>query len=116
MAQDFADATTRAIRATSMAKVFEADLRCKDKLWFTSGSLEAQRKGNNFSIPTNLFSYSFSLPSLEIQNKLTKELNKVRTYCHNLELEYFRKINSLEELKKSISFLNKIGFSSVVIK
>lgn len=50
----------------------------------------------------HLFEYTFSLPSIETQNVLIKDLDSLRLKCQNLKLEYRNKLKSLEELKESI--------------
>jgi len=50
----------------------------------------------------HLFAYRFSLPSVEIQNILLKDLDFLRMKCRELDLEYSKKLQNLEELKKSL--------------
>lgn len=50
----------------------------------------------------HLFEYRFSLPSVEIQNIIIKDLESLRMKCQSLNFEYHNKLASLELLKKSI--------------
>ncbi len=50
----------------------------------------------------HLFKYSFSLPSVAIQNEIIKELDELTVKSRQLVQKYNLKIQHLEELKKSI--------------
>jgi type I restriction enzyme S subunit len=50
----------------------------------------------------HLFEYTFSLPSLVNQELIIKDLDDLRTKTQLLEIKYSKKLNEIEELKKSI--------------
>jgi type I restriction enzyme S subunit len=50
----------------------------------------------------HLFEYTFSLPTIKTQISIIKELESLMVDSKNLDKEYRKKLNNLEELKKSI--------------
>ena len=80
--------------------------------------LGSQRAGMPKVNREHLFAYKFKLPTLQEQQTIVRQLDTLRAETQKLEAVYQKKIDDLEELKKSIlqkAFAGELKTSQEVV-